>query len=77
MNIIHVHVVRNSVKGMYIHNAGIPYSGKLKNSPIGLNACTPMAVSIQIAKFILRQYQWRASSPNLMLVKVIPLYSIL
>ena len=29
-----------------------------------------MAVSIQIAKFKLRQYQWRAISPNLMLAKV-------
>ena len=30
-----------------------------------------MAVSIQIAKFKLRQDQWRANSPNLMLAKVI------
>ena len=29
-----------------------------------------MAVSIQIAKFKLRQYEWRAISPNLMLAKV-------
>ena len=29
-----------------------------------------MAVSIQIAKFKLRQYQWRAISPHLMLAKV-------
>ena len=40
---------------------------QIKYSPIELNACTPMAVSIQIAKF---NTQWRASSPNLKLAKV-------
>ena len=35
-----------------------------------------MAVRIRIAKFKLRQYQWRATSPNLMLAKGYPLYSI-
>ena len=44
--------------------------GQIKNSPIELNACTPMAVSVQITKFKLRQYQQRAISPNLMLAKV-------
>ena len=29
-----------------------------------------MVVSIQIAKFKLRQYQWRVTLPNLMLAKV-------
>ena len=43
---------------------------QIKNSPIELNACTPMVVSVQIAKFKLRQYQWRAILPNLMLAKV-------
>ena len=39
----------------------IVYSGKLLvRSPIELNTCMPMAVSIQIAKFKLCQYQRRA-----------------
>jgi hypothetical protein len=29
-----------------------------------------MAVSVQIAKFLHHQYQWRAILPNLMLAKV-------
>ena len=41
--------------------------GKFGRSPNELNTCAPMAVSIEIAKFKLCQYQWRAISPNLML----------
>ena len=43
---------------------------QVENSPIELNARTPMVVRIQIAKFRLHQYQWIAISPNLMLTKV-------
>ena len=43
---------------------------KLKTCLFKLNACAPMTLSIQIAKFKFRQYQLKAVSPNLMLAKV-------
>jgi hypothetical protein len=45
---------------------------QIKNSPIELNARMPMAVSIHITKFKLRQYRLRAIPPNLMLAKGLP-----
>jgi hypothetical protein len=44
---------------------------QIKNSPIEFDARVPMTVSIQIAKFKLHQYRWRAILPNLMFAKVI------
>ena len=43
---------------------------KLKTHQLKLNACVPMTVSIQIAKFKFQQYQLKAVSSNLMLAKV-------
>ena len=40
------------------------------NPQILVNACMRMALSIQITKFKIRQYQLAAVSPNLMLAKV-------
>ena len=40
---------------------------QIKNSPIWIIVCVPMALRIQIAKLKVRQYLLRANSPNLML----------
>ena len=42
---------------------------QIKNSPIWIIACVPMALIIQITKLKIRQYLLRANSPNLMLTK--------
>ena len=44
---------------------------QIKNRQFKLNACVPMMLSIQIAKFKFCQYQLRAVSPSSMLAKVI------
>ena len=43
---------------------------KLKTYQFKLDVCTPMTLSIQIAKFKSRQHQLRAISPNLILTKM-------
>ena len=42
---------------------------QIKNFPILITACVPMALRIQIAKIEFHQYLLRANSPNLMLAK--------
>ena len=41
-----------------------------------LNAYTPMGVRLQIAKFKLSQYHWRAISPNLILLAKATRYTV-
>ena len=49
---------------------------QIKYSPIELNACTPMAVSIQIAKFKLRQYLMESQFAEFKACQSYPLYGI-
>ena len=43
---------------------------KLNTHQFKLNACVPMTLRNQVAKFKFRQYHLRAVSPNLMLTKI-------
>ena len=47
---------------------------QIKNSPIYINACTPMVLHIQITKFKFRQYQLRALSAKNNACQSYPLY---
>ena len=65
-----IHVVENFGEVLSWRFGEFGIDRQIKNSPTEVNARAPVAVTIQIVKFKLCQYQWRAISPNLMLTKV-------